>query len=420
MIVSIIVAVLALSILIFVHELSHFLIAKASSIDAPVFSIGFGPRLFSFKWKETDFRVSAIPFGGYVQLKGMEPDEIKGERNEFYSRNVVLRIATVFGGPFANILFGFLLYLGIFGIGGIEVPDTTIIGSSAAGSYLIQGDRILSIDNNEVFNWYDITKDLKNGSEVLLIRDGEEKRVIADSVYLDSLFPQYPPIVGMVDKGGPAYSSGIREGARILAINGKKLDKWEDITTCVYPAAGDSLSVLYCQNGDTALLTMVPKEQKALVGDSVVSRGIIGITSPIKTVKISFPLAVSFASKQTWGTATIIFRSISLLIHRKVSARNLAGPVGIVMLTQQSMRWGLNSLLSFVALLSVNLAIVNLIPIPPLDGFHIVASVVSSIVRRKPSKKMLQIITVIGTMILLSLMALLLLNDILRIFSGGM
>lgn len=419
MILSIVIALITLSIIIFVHELFHFIIAKASSIDAPVFSIGFGPKLFSFNWQGTEFRISLIPFGGYVQLKGMEPNEIQGREDEFYSKNPFIRIAVVFGGPFANILFGFLIYLGIFSIYGVEIPDTTLIDNSINGSNLMAGDKILEIDGEEISNWVDITNNLKNDSKVLLNRGGEEKVVVVDTINIDSLIPRFTPVVGMVDKGGPAYLSGIREGSKILKINDEKIEKWDDITNMISPAAGESLDILYIKNSDTILTKVVPEEQQTLVGDSVISRGFIGIIALTKRVNIPFSKAFVYASEQTLNTGALPFRSIRLLITRKVSARSIAGPIGIVMLTERQMRWGLINLLFFVGLISVNLAIVNLFPIPPLDGFHIVVSIVSGIVRRKPSKDMIKVISAIGTAILIALMVFIVFNDILRIFTGN-
>jgi regulator of sigma E protease len=419
MILSIVIALITLSIIIFVHELFHFIIAKASSIDAPVFSIGFGPKLFSFNWQGTEFRISLIPFGGYVQLKGMEPNEIQGREDEFYSKNPFIRIAVVFGGPFANILFGFLLYLGIFSIYGVEIPDTTLIDNSINGSNLLAGDKILKIDGKEISNWVDIINNLKNNSKVLLNRSGEEKVVVVDTINIDSLIPRFPPVVGMVDKGGPAYLNGIREGSKILKINDEEIAKWDDITNIISPAAGESLDILYTKNSDTILTKVVPEEQQTLVGDSVISRGFIGIIALTKRVNIPFSKALVYASEQTLNTGALLFRSIRLLITRKVSARSIAGPIGIVMLTERQMRWGLINLLFFVGLISVNLAIVNLFPIPPLDGFHIVVSIVSGIVRRKPSKDMIKVISAIGTAILIALMVFIVFNDILRIFTGN-
>ncbi len=419
MIGSIIVAIIALSILIFVHELFHFLIAKSSSIDTPIFSIGFGPKLASFKLRGTDFRISAIPFGGYVELKGMEPEEIKGEEDEFYSKNAAIRAGVVFAGPFGNILFGFLIYLFVLSLSGIDVPSTTMVSKSIEESNLLYGDKILQIDSKEVSNWHDITVNLKGGSKALILRDGAKKKIIVDSLNKDSLSPLYPPIIGKVIRNSPAYKSGLREGARILEIGGKKIENWNNITTMIAPSASETLDIVYLKIEDTIKTTIIPEEQKVLEGDSVVKKGMIGILSPAKRVKIPFSESSSLACKETWGTSTQIFKVFSLLAHRKVSARNLAGPVGIVMLTQKSMEWGIINLLLFVAFISINLAIVNLIPIPPLDGFHIIVSIASSIIRTKPSKKMLQIVQLIGTIIILSLMIFLVFNDVLRIFRGG-
>ena len=420
MILSILVAILALSILVFIHELFHFLIAKSSHIDTPVFSIGFGPKLFSFKWKETEFRISAILFGGYVQLKGMDPDEIKGSEDEFYSKNAPIRIATIFAGPFANILFGFLLYLGIFFIYGVDVADSTTIGYSIQKSKLEVGDKILEIDEKEMNHWNDILNNLKNRSKVLLIREEKEKIILVDTIDTDSLLPYFLPIIGNVVKNGPAYQSGLREGARILKIDGNIIEGWEDITKIVSPAIGESLDLLYVHNDDTIMTTVIPEEQKTLVGDSLVIRGMIGIVASVKNIKVPFLEAFSLASRQTWFIATWIFRSISLLIHRKVPVRDVAGAVGIVVMTKKSMEMGFINLLSFVALISVNLAILNLLPIPPLDGFHIVVSIVGSIFRRKPSGKLFKIIEILGFVILVSIMLFFLLNDLIRIFGGGM
>jgi len=420
MILSIFIAILALSILVFVHELFHFLIAKSSHIDTPVFSIGFGPKLFSFKWKETEFRISAILFGGYVQLKGMDPDEIKGREDEFYSKNAPIRIATIFAGPFANILFGFLLYLGIFFIYGLEVADSTTIGYSIQKSKLEVGDKIIEIDGKEINHWNEILNNLKNRSKVLLIREGKEEILLVDTIDTDSLLPYFSPIIGKVVKNGPAYQSGLRKGARILKIDGNTIEEWEDITKIISPAIGESLDLLYVHNDDTIMTTVIPEEQKTLVGDSLVSRGMIGIVASVKNIKVPFLEAFSLASQQTWFTATLIFRSISLLIHRKVPVRDVAGAVGIVVMTKKSMEMGIINLLSFVALISVNLAILNLLPVPPLDGFHIVVSIVGSVFRRKPSGKLFKIIEILGFVVLISIMLFFLLNDIIRIFGGGM
>ena len=146
----------------------------------------------------------------------------------------------------------------------------------------------------------------------------------------------------------------------------------------------------------------------------------IGIVASVKNIKVPFLEAFSLASRQTWFIATWIFRSISLLIHRKVPVRDVAGAVGIVVMTKKSMEMGFINLLSFVALISVNLAILYLLPIPPLDGFHIVVAIVGSIFRRKPSGKLFKIIEILGFVILVSIMLFFLLNDLIRIFGGGM
>lgn len=420
MIVSIILAIVALSVLIFVHELFHFLVARISSISAPIFSIGFGPKLFSFEWKGTEFRISAIPFGGYVNMKGMEPDDIKGEEDEFYSKNRAIQSAVVFAGPFANFLLGFLIYFGTFWTVGIEVPDSTILGKNMPGSKLKAGDEIVQIEGKQIDNWYDITDNIEKGSRITLLRDGIEREIILDSIISDSLVPQFPPVAGEVDREGPAYNAGIRKGARIVRISGNDIEKWEDITEYISPALGETLELTYYYEGDTTTVSVVPEESKNIQGDSLVGRGIVGIVAPTKRIEVPPGRALRLGWQQTYYTGSMIFRVLSMLFRRKVSARNLAGPIGIVMVTRKFLGMGFVDFLFFFALISVNLGIVNLFPVPPLDGFHIVISIVTSIVRQKPSKKMLKVITAIGTFILFALMILVIINDIVRIFSGGM
>jgi len=416
---GIIAALIALSVMIFVHEFFHLIVAKWSKMSAPVFSIGLGPKLFSFfKWRETEFRISAVPFGGYVEIKGMDPDEMKGESDEFYSKNIFLKIAVVFAGPFANFALGFFIFLFVLLFHGIDIIPTTTISKANTSSNLLSEDRIIEIDGKKVSNWYEITEQIEKNSKISLIREGKETEITIDSLIIDSLIPFIPPVVGKIIKDLPADKAGIEKGDTIIKIQDKTIKNWENITNVIHPAAEETLSIVYLSGGDTFKTDIIPDKQKTIEGDSIVNIGVIGIESPSTKMRIGGIQAITFAWQQTWNTASLIYRSFSWLFQRKVSPKEVSGPIGIVMITKKSLDRGFISLLMFVALITINLAIVNLIPIPPLDGFHIIMSFVTFTSRRPPSKTLLKIVQTIGTIIILILMGLIILNDVIKGIQG--
>ncbi len=419
MFLGIIVALFALSVMIFVHEFFHLIVAKWSKMSAPVFSIGLGPKLFSFyKWGETEFRISAIPFGGYCEIKGMDPEQMKGEKDEFYSKNVLLKTAVVFAGPFANFSLGFLIFLSVLIFNGIEVTPTITIKEANIGSNLLPNDEILKIDGQKVNNWFEITEKIQKGSKILLTRNGKETETIVDSLISDSLIPFVAPVVGKVIKDLPADKAGMKKDDRIIKIQDKNIQSWEDITKAIHPAAEETLSLVYLSDKETIKTNIVPDKQKSIEGDSIVSIGVIGIESPSTKMSIGGIQAISFAWQQSCNTALLISRTFSWLFQRKVSPTEISGPVGIVMITKKSLDRGFIRFLMFVGLITINLAMVNLIPIPPLDGFHIIMSLVTFNTRRAPSKTLLKIVQTTGTIILFSLMALIIFNDVIKGIQG--
>jgi len=420
MLLGIIAALIALSVMVFVHEFFHLIVAKWASMYAPVFSIGLGPKLFSFfKWGETEFRVSAIPFGGYVEIKGMDPEEMKGEEDEFYSKNVFLKTAVVFAGPFSNFALGFVIFLFVLLFQGVTVTPATIIKEANTASNLLPKDRILEINGKKVSNWYEITEKIGKGSKILLTRDNKEEQIVVDSLILDSLIPFLPPVIGMVIKDLPADKAGMKKDDIIIEIEDKTIKNWEDITNQIHPAAEETLNIVYLSGGDTIKTSIVPEKQKTIEGDSIISIGRIGIEAPTTKMRIGTLQAFSFAWQQSCNIALLIYRQFSWLIQRKFSPREVSGPVGIVIFTKKSLDQGFTRFLMFIGLITINLAMVNLIPIPPLDGFHIIMSLTTFNSRKPPSKTLLKIVQTVGTVILLSLMALIILNDVLKGIHGG-
>ena len=220
------------------------------------------------------------------------------------------------------------------------------------------------------------------------------------------------------NQGLSAYYSCNLSYLTIDKIQNKPINSWEDITNVIHPAAEETLSIVYLSRGDTIKTSIVPDKQKSIEGDSLVRIGIIGIESPSTKIRIDGNKVFSLAWQQSWNTASLIYRSFSWLFQRKVSPKEVSGPIGIVMITKKSLDRGFISLLMFVALITINLAIVNLIPIPPLDGFHIIMSFATFTSRRPPSKTLLKIVQTVGTIIILLLMALIIFNDVIKGIQG--
>lgn len=415
MILSIMLSIILLGLLIFVHEFLHFIIAKFSRISVPVFSIGFGPALLKFKKNDTEFRISVFPLGGYVKIKGMEPGEIKGDVDEYYSRNPLLRILVVGGGPFANLISGLLIYFITVLIMGIEIPKTTLITTDDTTSIFVKGDRILSINDKEINDWYEIDMNIKEKNIFIILRGERIETLNVSKEETKKISPLYPPVIGGIEKDGPAFKTGLNIGDSIISINGENIIYWDDIREKISNAGSDTLTILWVRNGNTMEGKVVPKITKTMIGDSIVEISVIGVITPYTIKKVGIIGSLKIAGYQFTDTSLKIFTTLKMLIKRKVSPKELGGPISIVYLTQKTMKWGIKNFIFFVAFISINLGIVNLLPIPPLDGSHIILGIYEFITHKKPGANALKILENIGVFVLLSLIVFITLNDILRI-----
>ena len=422
--IAFIVAVILLGILVIVHEGGHFIVAKLSRISAPLFSVGFGPKILSFKKGETEYRISAIPFGGYVKLKGMEPGEYSEEENAFYNKSPLIRLGVVLAGPISNFILGFLIFWLMIVFTGIEVPPFTKVGKVEKGSIaeksgIEKGDSIVYVNGKEVKDFYDIEKSVARGNiDVILIRAGKRLSVHIPKIKKElGISPFYPPIVGQVEKNSPADSLGLKKGDRILIINGKKIYEWENMKSIVANSPGKKLTIQWEHSGKILSGNIIPKKVQSLKDDSLVSIGILGIVSYSKTKRISLYRTFIEGGRRTIYSTYQMLYNLGLIIKRKVPAKALGGPVAIVYLTGKSLEFGWKNLFAFFAFISINLFIVNLIPLPPLDGAHALLSLFEIFTRKKPGKKAMQVIEQIGFVVIIILILLVFYNDTLR-FGG--
>ncbi len=343
-----------LGVLVFVHELGHFLVAKRLGIRVLRFSLGFGPRLFGWRRGETEYLVSAIPLGGYVKLFGEDPEEATapGDRERSFSQRPVLhRVATVIAGPAMNFVLAAVLFalLSLFGT------------------------------------------------------------------------PVLQPVVGAVSPDMPAAEVGLRQGDRITAIDGEPVASWDEMAERIAESGGRELELTVERDGQTLLLRVRPvlRETRNLLGEAI-RKPLIGI-SPAGEVSVERnPVwkAPWIGVRETVRWTGMTFEVLAKMVLGRVSPRTLGGPIAIAQMAGETAQAGVVSFLFLMAVLSVNLAVLNLLPIPILDGGHLVFFAIEAVRGRPVSVKHREFAQQVGLMILLALMAYVMYNDITRIVTG--
>ena len=346
----IIAAVAGLGVLIFVHELGHFLVAKYTGVGVERFSIGFGPRIIGRTYGETEYRLSVIPLGGYVKLSGENPDdESTGSvPNSFAAKSVWVRLAIIAAGPSFNFLMAIIIYSAIYIVG----------------------------------------------------------------------VPRIPAVVGNVSPESPAMQAGLVEGDKIVRINGRPIEFWLDMKRVVTKNAGRDLVLLIEREGRRINLHVVPKltKDKNIFGEPI-QEGRLGIRAPNTRVYKSYPPHVALwkGTVRTYELTKLTVLAVIKLIQGTIPAKSIGGPIMIIQMTGEQAKVGLFSYISFLALLSINLGILNLLPIPILDGGHIVFLSLEAVMARPLSIRWREIAQQVGLVLIITLMLFALLNDITRI-----
>jgi regulator of sigma E protease len=445
---SVLIFIIVVGVLIFFHELGHFLVARLFGVGVERFSLGFGPRIVGKMIGRTDYRISAIPLGGYVKMIGEEPDaDLEPEEIplSFTHKHVGKRSLIVFAGPFFNVLLAVIIFSGAFYFSGLPSirPYIRSIDEDgpAAATKLRTGDRIVSIDGRRVNSWRDIDNMVENsdGRELSLQidRHGEPlnvtvsprlvhaKNLFGDDVqYYDLGLSGLSAISTLVDKvvdGMPAEKAGIKAGDRIVAINGQPIDRWEDLQHAVSASKGHSMAFTI-QRGErrfTVNITPSQIQEPDLLGvkQTVYRIGIQrpGVRIPAEdkmTVALNPFQAMGQGLSQSWKLTELTGYTFLKLIQRKVPMDTLGGPIRIAQMAHQQAELGILALLNFIAVISINLAILNLLPIPVLDGGHLLFFAVEAILRRPVSLRTRETAQQIGIFVLLMLMVFVIYNDI--------
>jgi regulator of sigma E protease len=431
--------VLVLGVMVLIHEWGHFIVARMCGVRVDVFSIGFGPRLFGWKKGPTDYRVSALPLGGYVRLAGQDLSEVDagdkpptGAPDELMSQARWKRALISFAGPLVNLIFPIFLLTGLFAIAGVPYPaylnaPVRVTGlppsSSGATSPLKIGDTILSINGVATPNWEQALLALKNvvpSSNVKMeVEDDGARQAIQVPVKNASDPSQilgYAPIRPIIDQvapGTPADRAGLREGDVITAVNGKPIQYWEQFMEATQSSNGQPMTLQVIRNGKSVQLTVTPKRGAADNGENVFQIG-VARRDEIAYKHVAFSESVKFAGSETADTIGQTVDVVGKLFSGRVSIKQLQGPVGISHMASQAVRRGPLDVISLMVLISINLGILNLLPIPILDGGNILLLAIEGVMRRDLSLSFKERFVQVGLVFLLVIFAIVMYNDILR------
>ena len=412
---------IALGVLVFVHELGHFLIAKWAGIRVERFSLGYPPKMIGFTRGETEYCISWIPFGGYVKVAGMADvgtEETTGAHWEFPSRSVGIRMAVIAAGPAMNFLFAFAALIFLFSVYGIDSFDSTRVSpqenSIAAEVGLVRGDRVRTVGGAPVGNAYELASALDEISS-----RGAVLEVERDGILLDFELPpagdegygvqlMRPTTVGQVEPGMPADSLGLQVGDIILAIGQAPVVSWAEMSEEIRRYPGETIQLVWERDGQRMEQLITPATYAE--GDALVGR--IGIRPHTSRHTVGLGRAVVLGGLGVYNSSWLILDFLGELFQGDRSTDELGGPLRIAQLAGQTAEQGLHSFINFLAILSVNLAIINLLPIPVLDGGHLTFLTLEAIMRRPLSLRQREIFQQIGLAIMLFIMVLVTFNDL--------
>jgi regulator of sigma E protease len=433
--------IVMLGILVFVHELGHFCVAKFCGIKVLKFSLGFGPRLLSKQWGETEYMICAIPLGGYVQMLGEgggeqgEAAELSAEEaaRSFARQPVSKRMAVIAAGPFMNLALPFLI-LPLAYLVGVNLPayleqppcvGYVVPASEAAEAGFQSGDCILEVGGTPVDVWTDTGPALISSAGQDLVfkvaREGRELELALapgngslEGLQAIGLLPRQEAVIGAVSPQMPAAEAGMQEGDRILAIGDHAVDSWYDLKEIIQETGGQQVPFRVIRNGEVLTVPITPR-QEAADGSFL-----IGIAPQQPTLFKRFPLteAISAGADRTLELIDLTLVFIQKLFAGHVSTSNIGGPITVVQIAGQAAQTDVSSILSVLAFLSIQLGILNLLPIPILDGGHLFFNFFELIFRKPLSMRAREIAQQIGLVLLILLMVLAFYNDIVRILGS--
>jgi regulator of sigma E protease len=433
---------LVLGVMILVHEWGHFIAARMCGVRVDVFSIGFGPRLFGWKRGATDYRVSAIPLGGYVRMAGQDLSEVDstnqaptGASDELMSKARWQRAFIAFAGPAVNLIFPILLLVGYFVAIGVPYPawedqpvQVTAVpkDSPSAAAGLQPGDKVVAINGERTASWEQADKILSkitpNSKLSIEVENATGRRTIEvplqakDAERPDKLLG-FAPVKAVIDDvapGMPAKRAGLREGDLIRAVDGQKIEWWGEFTERVRGSNGRSLALDVERKDQIIHMVVTPQPAAAEHGDTVYQIGVL-VHDDTAYRRVAFTEGVRDASLMTFERIGDTVGIVGKLLSGRVSVKQLQSVVGISRAAGEAVRKGPQAVISLMVLISVNLGILNLLPIPILDGGNILLLAIEGGLRRDLSLAFKERFVQVGLVFLLVLFAYVMYNDVVRL-----
>jgi regulator of sigma E protease len=451
---TILALIVVLGVLIFIHEAGHFVAAKWAGIYVHRFSLGLGPPIpwLTFRRGETEYTISWLPLGGYVKMASREEDigssALEGgapsrpvppdrvfEAKPIWKRMVVILAGVTMNALFAWVVFAFLAYKN-----GRQIDPVTTVGrvveelvppEAAALKEIRPGTRIIRVNGDSAKSWDQVVSaiantpdpevriELDNGSVVVLPihPDALEQRLKA----AQALQPFRAPVVGQVLPDKPAARAGIQEGDTIVAVNGRRVEQWYDLIETLQSSPGRDLAIDVARGGQRLGFKLQPYVDTIPGPDGkprAVGRIGVALGTGSTSEKLSLGQAIAEGTRATLEASTQIVRTVRGLFSGRISGRAVGGPILIGQLAGQSARLGLDTFLGFMALISINLAILNLLPVPVLDGGQFLFLLAEAIIRRPLPVKLRERLTTVGLVLIVLLMGLAFSNDLRRIFGA--
>lgn len=442
----------ALGVLIIVHEFGHYIIARLCGVKVLRFSLGFGKVLFMRRLgaDQTEWALSVFPLGGYVKMLDEREAPVPAEElhRAFNRQSVWRRIAIVAAGPLANFVLAIVLYWGLYA-GGVEEIRARIgeppAESQAAQAGFQDGELVRSVNGDEVQTWTDfrwhllndaldrrsVAIETINGQNEIAFRKLDLSGVDVDQTQNDAASqlglrlyrPKLPAVLGQLSADGAAATAGLQSGDRVVRIGDKAVETWSELVASVRDAAGQTLEVEVLRGNETRVVQLVPKA----IEENGRTIGRIGVAMAdaegqrdlmFVTVRYGALDALTKGINQTWETATMSLSVLGRMIVGEVSVKNLSGPVTIADFAGQSARMGWAHYIKFLALISISLGVLNLLPVPVLDGGHLLYYVIEIIKGGPVSERVMEIGQQIGMALLAALMAFAFYNDINRLVAS--
>nr|MBI3611778.1 RIP metalloprotease RseP [Nitrospirota bacterium] len=439
---------LVLGVLVSFHELGHFLAARWIGVKVLKYSIGFGPKLMGRQVGETEYLLSAVPLGGYVKLFGEEEtDAITPEEQQrsFVHQPLLSKMAIVAAGPGFNFLLAYLIFSGWLATGApLFVPtfhdltpdvDALKPGSPADLAGMKAGDRVIRVNDKDISsrselfdavaksNGQALTLDVRRGNQVKTLVVTPTPSTVQDNgknvVTYRLGIEETAPVITAVMNGSPAMAAGFHDGDRVLTIEDQEIQTWSQMTGFVKDNPNRPLHFQVQREGLIVPLVVTPAADKTTVDGKTVEVGKIGISGPGRAIiRASNPLtAALYGLQATWGWTELTAIGIYKMVAGEISSKNIGGPLTIANMSGEAAAQGMSSVAFLIAILSINLGVLNLLPIPILDGGHLLFFAIEAILRKPLGDRQREIAQQVGLLLLVSIMVFAFWNDIERLIS---